>query len=84
MFGEEVDSLSLANYIAIACLDTGILALYYIFEWYQAKIVSKEKSEESQIDQATVTSTKEVDVTENVASDYQHKFSQGEKQTPSE
>ncbi|KAL9559925.1 hypothetical protein PS6_000535 [Mucor atramentarius] len=84
LFGEEVDSLSLANYIAIACLDTGILALYYIFEWYQAKIVSKEKSEESQIDQATVTSTKEVDVTENVASDYQHKFSQGEKQTPSE
>ncbi|KAG1078946.1 hypothetical protein G6F42_024009 [Rhizopus arrhizus] len=84
LFGEVVDSLNLANYIAIACLDTGILALYYIFEWYQAKIVSKEKSEESQVDQATVTSIKEVDVTESVANDYQYKFSQAEKQTPSE
>ncbi|KAL9548276.1 hypothetical protein MBANPS3_005757 [Mucor bainieri] len=86
IFGEDVDSLDLANYIAIACLDVGILALYYIFEWYQAKMVSKQEApEELQIDQATVTSTKQVDVTENViVDDYKKEISQGEKQTPFE
>ncbi|CAO3629981.1 unnamed protein product [Mucor fragilis] len=84
VFGEDVDSLDLANYIAIACLDTGILALYYIFEWYQAKLVSKQETlEESKIDQATVTSIKQVDVTESViVNDHKKQISQVEKQAP--
>ncbi|KAI8637715.1 hypothetical protein BD408DRAFT_395237 [Parasitella parasitica] len=65
VYGEQVDSLNLANYIAIACLDVGILALYYIFEWYQKRIVSHSKSEESQIDRVSTTSSA---LTENVSS----------------
>ena len=75
VFGEEIDSLDLANYIAIACLDTGILALYYLFEWYQKKIILKETLEESQIDQASSPE----DVTETMSND-----SQEEKKTPSQ
>ncbi|KAG2212874.1 hypothetical protein INT46_009666 [Mucor plumbeus] len=75
LFGEEIDSLDLANYIAIACLDTGILALYYLFEWYQKKIILKETLEESQIDQASSPE----DVTETMSND-----SQEEKKTPSQ
>ncbi|CAO3635730.1 unnamed protein product [Mucor fragilis] len=36
-FRDEIDALDLANYIAIACFDVGILVLYYIFEWYHKK-----------------------------------------------
>lgn len=32
-----MDALNLANYIAIACFDLGILFLYYFFEWYQKR-----------------------------------------------
>lgn len=32
-----MDALDLANYVAIACFDLGILLLYYIFEWYQKR-----------------------------------------------
>lgn len=32
-----MDTLNLVNYIAIACLDLGILGLYYILEWYQIR-----------------------------------------------
>ncbi|KAI9274850.1 hypothetical protein EDC94DRAFT_509395 [Helicostylum pulchrum] len=38
VFSDSMDALNLANYIAIACLDLGILSLYYIFEWYQRRI----------------------------------------------
>lgn len=31
-FRDEIDALDLANYIAIACFDVGILVLYYMFE----------------------------------------------------
>ncbi|CEP18702.1 hypothetical protein [Parasitella parasitica] len=70
VFGEQVDSLDLANYIAIACLDVGILALYYIFEWYQKKISVRSESEESQIDQV---STRSSALTEKVSSSDNHK-----------
>ncbi|KAL9541448.1 hypothetical protein MBANPS3_009110 [Mucor bainieri] len=36
-FRDEIDALDLANYIAIACFDVGILVLYYIFEWYHKR-----------------------------------------------
>lgn len=39
-----MDALDLANYIAIACFDMGILFLYYFFEWYQSKYGRDDKS----------------------------------------
>jgi amino acid permease len=36
-YRDEIDALDLANYIAIACFDVGILVLYYIFEWYHKR-----------------------------------------------
>ncbi|EPB86077.1 hypothetical protein HMPREF1544_07153 [Mucor circinelloides 1006PhL] len=36
-FRDEIDALDLANYIAIACFDVGILVLYYMFEWYHKR-----------------------------------------------
>ncbi|OBZ82770.1 Uncharacterized protein C2E12.03c, partial [Choanephora cucurbitarum] len=42
----SLDVLALVNYIAIGCLDVGILTLYYIFEWYQSR---KEKDTETAI-----------------------------------
>ncbi|CAO3608611.1 unnamed protein product [Mucor hiemalis] len=36
-FSDNMDALNLANYIAIACFDLGILFLYYFFEWYQKR-----------------------------------------------
>jgi hypothetical protein len=40
-----MDALNLANYIAIACFDLGILFLYYFFEWYQKRYNTKEKND---------------------------------------
>jgi hypothetical protein len=36
-FRDKIEVLDLANYIAIACFDVGILVLYYFFEWYQKR-----------------------------------------------
>ncbi|KAI8370043.1 hypothetical protein EDC96DRAFT_502835 [Choanephora cucurbitarum] len=44
--GDYIDVLALVNYIAIGCLDVGILTLYYVFEWYQSR---KEKDTETAI-----------------------------------
>lgn len=45
-FRDEIDALDLANYIAIACFDVGILVLYYIFEWYHKKKGATNKSDD--------------------------------------
>lgn len=51
-----MDALNLANYVAIAVFDIGILFLYYFFEWYQAKygdnksqVTAKEEETDKQI-----------------------------------
>ncbi|KAG2177166.1 hypothetical protein INT43_007823 [Umbelopsis isabellina] len=36
-FRETFDVLDAINYIAVAVLDIGIMALYYFFEWYNAR-----------------------------------------------
>lgn len=51
-----MDALDLANYVAIAVFDVGILVLYYFFEWYQ----SKYGEEESQTDTCEETAAKRI------------------------
>lgn len=44
-FSDNMDALNLANYIAIACFDMGILFLYYFFEWYQKRYGNNDHSD---------------------------------------
>jgi hypothetical protein len=36
-FRDTFDGLDAVNYVAVAVLDFGIFALYYIFEWYHKR-----------------------------------------------
>lgn len=49
-----MDALDLANYVAIACFDIGILILYYIFEWYQKRIGNNDIKDEEKSNNTTV------------------------------
>lgn len=46
VYSDNMDALNLANYIAIACFDLGILFLYYFFEWYQTSRFNTRKEED--------------------------------------
>jgi hypothetical protein len=60
----NMDALDLANYIAIACFDMGILFLYYFFEWYQSKYGANDTEKEEDLETASSQNTEVVAVDE--------------------
>lgn len=60
-FGDNMDPLDLANYVAIACLDAGIFVLYYVFEWYQKRIKTT-KNDEEKMNKASIIHNESVDI----------------------
>ncbi|RCH78082.1 hypothetical protein CU098_004560 [Rhizopus stolonifer] len=53
VFSDNIDALDLVNYIAISCLDVGILVLYYIFEWYQNRLAKQKDIEAPTVKELT-------------------------------
>lgn len=47
-FRNEIDALTLVNYLSIAVLDLGIIFLYYVFKWWNDR---KAKSQPSTMTQ---------------------------------
>ncbi|KAI8981608.1 hypothetical protein BDF20DRAFT_862010 [Mycotypha africana] len=58
VFRDVIDYLDLANYIAIACFDVGILLLYYVFEWYQKRLLTNKDVYEDYNDTETAQDDK--------------------------
>lgn len=62
-FRNEIDALTLVNYLSIAVLDLGIIFLYYVFKWWNDRKTKRQPSTMTQQqhqqfpDETTTTTT---------------------------